>query len=943
MRFTILALVMLCLSTLGALAQNTYSIKGIVADSASNGKIQNTTICILNAKDSTLYKFTRVGANGSFAINNLRKGKFLLLVTYPEYADYVEGFALDSVKQEKNFGRINLTLKSKLLSEVMIKGSKAQIKINGDTTEFNASSFVIQPNAKVEDLLKQLPGITVDKDGKITAQGQAVNKVLVDGEEFFGDDPTLVTKNLRADMVDKVQLYDKKSDQAAFTGIDDGVKNKTINIKLKEDKKTGYFGKVDAGVGTDGFYQAQALFNRFTAKFKLSAYVTLANTGKTGLSWEDNNKYGGSADNVQVSDDGGIFISGGGGGDELESFGGNYNGRGIPLARTGGVHYDTKVTKDKATLNMNYKAGELTVDGNNTTLTQNNLPTSILNNNSSQDYHNYIFRQKLDATYNLKIDTTANLKISAAGTIKHSTTNSKYNTSSYRNIDTLLNQGTRSINNTSDSKIFNASVLYTKKLKKKGRTFSINVSEAYNEVDTHGYLNSSIRFYNNTPAGDTTQLINEYKTSDTKSSVFNSNVTYTEPLSKYLTLALNYSLGINNSTSDRKTLDQIPATNEYNHFNSLLSNDFKLDQLSNQGGATFNLKKGKGTLNFGTKATAVNFDQTNQYTNAVFKRNFLNWYPNASYQYNFSQRNTIRFSYNGNTTQPTIDQIQPVFTNNDPLNLTLGNPDLKPSFNNSFNFYYNSYKVLSDQYFYISGSYSFRVNPIVSNSFTDNAGKTTYQYSNLIDKNSSNFYMYSNFGRKIKALGDINIGLNANVSGSTSYNYVAFNSSKNTLNTTQNNTYGMGANVSRYVEKKFDVYFNFGPNYTVSSSSLQPNINNNGFGLNGYSFFNVYLPGSIEVNYEANYQFRGKTQSFGQDFNQLLLNATISKKFLKEKTLKMSVTGNDLLNQNSGFSRNAYGSTITQNSYTTIKRYFLFSITYDFSHFGTKANSAEKK
>src|SRR5690606_2451490 len=169
----------------------------------------------------------------------------------------------------------------------------------------NASSFKIEPNAKVEDLLRQLPGIQVDKDGKITAQGQTVNKVLVDGEEFFGDDPTLVTKNIRGDMVDKVQLYDKKSDQAEFTGIDDGEKTKTLNIKLKADKKNGYFGKVDVGGASDGYYQGQAMFNTFKGKKKFSAYGTIANTGKTGLSWRDNSKYG-SSNNIEVTDGGGI-------------------------------------------------------------------------------------------------------------------------------------------------------------------------------------------------------------------------------------------------------------------------------------------------------------------------------------------------------------------------------------------------------------------------------------------------------------------------------------------------------------------------------------------------------------------------------------------------------------------------------------------------------------
>src|SRR5579859_1398496 len=244
-------------------AQNKYSIKGAVSDSVEHIKLRNTSVSVLNAKDSTLVTFARAGEDGSFNISGLYPGKFIVLLSYPDYADYVDQFSLDSAKENFNLGNIHLQLKSRLLHEVIIKGSAAQMKIKGDTIEFNASAYVTQPNAKVEDLLKQLPGIQVDKDGKITAQGQTVNKVLVDGEEFFGDDPTLVTKNIRADMVDKVQLYDKKSDQAAFTGIDDGQRTKTLNIKLKADKKNGYFGKVDAGVGTDNYYQGQILFNMF--------------------------------------------------------------------------------------------------------------------------------------------------------------------------------------------------------------------------------------------------------------------------------------------------------------------------------------------------------------------------------------------------------------------------------------------------------------------------------------------------------------------------------------------------------------------------------------------------------------------------------------------------------------------------------------------------------
>ncbi|RZM22131.1 MAG: carboxypeptidase regulatory-like domain-containing protein, partial [Pedobacter sp.] len=342
MKLSALLLVILALST-KVLAQNPYAIKGAVTDTAATYKMVNTAVTILNQKDSTLVKFTRVDAEGNFSIPNLRKGNFILLITYPGYADYAEEFALDSIKPFKQFDPINLILRSTLLEDVIIKGKATAIKIKGDTTEYNAGSYNITPNSKVEDLLKQLPGMQIDKDGKITAQGKAVNKVLVDGEEFFGDDPTLVTKNIRADMVDKVQLYDKKSDQATFTGIDDGERAKTINIKLKEDKKSGYFGKVEAGGGTDKFYQGQAMLNIFKNKERISAYGITGNTGVTGLGWEDAGKYGSAS--MGMGDGGEMYFTSSG--DDFGSWNGRYDGQGIPSARTGGAHYENKWNKDK--------------------------------------------------------------------------------------------------------------------------------------------------------------------------------------------------------------------------------------------------------------------------------------------------------------------------------------------------------------------------------------------------------------------------------------------------------------------------------------------------------------------------------------------------------------------------------------------------------------------
>ena len=624
---------------LRSFAQQGYVIKGTVADTALKSKLLNTSISVLNAKDSILIAFTRAAADGSFSITNLTKGKYILLVTYPAYADYVDRFTLDSLNTSRSFGTLNMIQKSVLLADVIIKAKRAAIKIKGDTTEFTAENFVVQPNAKVEDLLKQLPGITVDKDGKITAQGQTVDKVLVDGEEFFGDDPTLVTKNIRADMVDKVQLYDKKSDQATFTGIDDGQKTKTININLKEDKKNGYFGKAEADGGTDGYYQGQLLFNAFKAKQKFSAYGILDNTGKIGLGWQDSQKYG-TSNNVEFGDGGEIFISGGG--DGLDSFNGQYSGQGIPVARTGGLHYDDKWDGDKQSINTNYKIGYLGVNGSSDNLTQNNTPTSILNTNSNKTFDNSIFRQKLDGTYKIKLDTTSDLKIAVDGTVKNTSTKTNYNSAETDGDGKKLNDNTRDVINNEHGKIFDASAFYTKKFKKKGRTLSVLVSEAINQSTGDGFLQSTTAFYDTLGRKDSSQIINQRKISELKSAVLNTNLTYTEPLTKALSLIVNYGFGLTNSTSNLTSFNQ-SAPGNYNVVVDSLSNAYKLKETSNLIGAIFNYKKGKGNFNFGTKVSNVAFNQLNEFDGSALKRNFINWNPQASYQYRFTQQQSGLF------------------------------------------------------------------------------------------------------------------------------------------------------------------------------------------------------------------------------------------------------------------------------------------------------------
>lgn len=919
MKITIQTLILCLFCAVTLHAQGLYTVKGSVIDSASNTQLTNTTICVLNAKDSTLRKFTRAATNGSFTIGNLGKGKFILMITYPGYADYIEQFSLDSANTTHNFGKINLQLKATLLHDVIIKGDVAAIKIKGDTTEFNAAAYKIQPNSKVEDLLKQLPGIQVDKDGKITAQGQTVQKVLVDGEEFFGDDPTLVTKNIRGDMVDKIQLYDKKSDQATFTGIDDGQTTKTINVKLKEDKKNGYFGKLDGGAGTRNFYQGQAMYNQFQGKKKFSAYAIAANTGKVGLGWDDAAKYG--LNSVQLTDDGGIIVSSGGGSD-LDSFGGQYDGHGIPVARAGGAHYDDKWNSDKQSVNANYKIGSLGVEGDTKTITQNNLPNGFILNNSDQSYNNNVFRQKLDITYQTKLDSTSDLKLYVDGTGKESKTNNNSYTSSADSLNNLLNTNNRTLTNDVKSQVFNASAFYTRKFKKTGRTLSVLASEAVNNSDANGYLNSTTKFYN----GIKDSIIDQQKINKLRSSVFGSNITYTEPFGKKLSLVLNYGINVNYSSADRKSYDQkIPGSGNYDSLDVQYSNNYVLHQLANQGGAVLNYRTAKSTLNVGTKATDVSYTQTDEYAHSIFERSFLNWSPQATYQYRFSQQTTLRVGYNGSTRQPTLDQLQTIKNNNDPLNIVQGNPDLKPSFTNRFNAYYNSYKVLSDQSFYISGNYSYTSNQIVSNRTYDDITATSITKSeNLTGKLPYNYSVYSSFNKKLKWLGNFSAGISANTDGGVSYG-----KTNSVLNVTSWQNYSAQISLSKYMANKYDFYISFGPNYSFNKNSLQPKLPNNGGGSNGNLYFSIYLPAKIQIGSDGSYQFKEKTR-VADAYQTLIVNSYISKKFLKSEGLKLTLSGNDIFNQNLGINR----STFSTSTYTTIKRYFLFSISWDFSKMG---------
>jgi len=866
MRSKIVIFLVCCLCTFTALAQSDYAVKGIVSDTTTNVKMDQATISVLDARDSILQKFTYAD-KGTFNIRNLKPGKFLIMVNYPDYADFVESFTLDASKPVYNFGNIKMILKSKLLDEVIIKAKVVAIKIKGDTTEFNAAAYATQKNAKVEDLLKQLQGMKINQSGVIIFQGEPVSKILVDGEEFFSDDPGLVAKTVRADMVSKVQVYDQKSEKAKLTGIEDGVKVKTINIVLREDKKKGIFGKVDAAYGTDDYYAEQLMFNKFSPKQKTSAYGNIGNTGKVGLSSNDNSK----------------FNMGYGNGD--------YGGVGIPFARDAGAHYDSKWNRDKQSVNVNYKIGALNKDGTRSTLTQNNLPGNF--NRSSQDrtFQNYNFNQSVNGEFSSKLDSTSNLSTYFYGNKDNSTSENTSIGSTIRGNGVLQNSSTVSSNDRGNNESVYARAYYTKRLKKKGRNLSVSMSTRFGETSNKGYLKSDLNYYNEQGVRDSTSIIDQYKPVASKTNSLSTSFSYSDVISKTISVTTGYSFDRAVNNNSQKSFNK-SSSNVYDQLDSTFSSEFRLINQSSTYSVNMNYFKGKTSVNIGANLADVKFKQTDMFVDTVLNRKFLNWRPNANLSYQLSKATSMSFEYSGNTWQPQISQLQPIRQNSDPLNIILGNPELRPQFENNFYYRYRVYQATLDQGINFRVNYNSTMNAIVTNRVTDSAGVNTMRYSNLKGKNPNSWYIYSEvYGHATKL--DFIAFISFTVRGDTYFNYV-----NNQLNKTKSVNYAPQLDITKNTAN-YSYSLSIAPSYNVNSSSLQ-HINNNSKGfLSSFSFY-TKLPYNFFIGSDITYKYRAKNEVFTQDFNQTLLNSHVGKLFLKNESLKLTIRGNDLLNQNTG-------------------------------------------
>lgn len=896
------------------------TVSGTLSDE-NQSPVHNAVIALLTPKDSILYKFTRSDKEGKFEFKNVKKSSFVLMTSHYQYADYVEDITIEG--ESKNLGTLQLISKSKLLKEVIIK--TGSIRIKGDTTSYRGSDFKVDANANVEELLKKLPGIQVDKNGEIKAMGETVKKVLVDGEEFFGDDPGMATKNLRADAVKEVQVFNKKSDQAEFTGIDDGNTEKTINLKLKEDKKKGYFGKIDAASGTstelDSRYNSNVMLSSFKGKRKISGYLLNGNTGQDGLDWEDNEQFGGGNNNfsMNMDDDGNVNYEWLGGDNDDEPYVDTQNGF---IKNTNvGLQYTNK-WNEKQNLNVSPKFNNQIYTNTNKRINKTQIGESQLNQNenSVSDIKRNNF--KLNAVHEIKID--------SMNTIKIATKTNFYTTESDDFSDAITTDENGVIKNKSqvdknsnfDKQALSATLLFKHKFKKMRRTFSANLSWNMLNNDANSFLISDNESYTNGVLSDVIN-INQNKIGKRTTHNNSLNLAYSEPLSKKIALQVAYEINYNIGKNKLTTYDFSSLNNQYDIIVPDLSNQFKQTISVHKPNLKFSYNSKKINFSFGSGLGFTTFDLLDQSANKQYDRNFTNIFPSANFSYKYKSNSSLSIRYNGSTRQPTIEQLQPLTNNQDFFNQRLGNPDLKQSFSNSISFSQNSYNMLTEAYFYQSINFRTTSNLIIYNrDINVDDAKTIVKPINTNGNYSINFY--SGYGFKIKKI-DLNLNVSPNLNYSKSV--VSINSK---IDYTKNLGSGVSISLSKEKEKKYSFSINNQFSYTRNSTTLNNEVrsfNTNNLGCD----MSVYFSKNWKISTDYNLFSRQKTDDFQTNLTNQLWNARLQRVF-KNDEFTAYLLVRDILNQNIGVERFNTQNTIGEEQNDRLKRYFMVGFSWNFKN-----------
>ena len=889
-------------------AQNPILIKGQVTDSAEKKELQNASINIMSAKDSILVGSTRANKDGQFSLFAKSEGKYILMITYPLYADYIDKIEIAN-GQELNLGTVYLNTKAYLLKEVIVRNTISAIRVKGDTTEYKADSFKVTPNADVQELLRRMPGIQVNSKGEITTQGEKVNKVLVDGEEFFSDDPAIVTKNLRADAVAKVQVFDKKSDQATFTGIDDGQTSKTINLQLKEDKKNGHYGKFELGSNLDKYSNVKALINAFKGKKKFAGYLTTDNTKFEALSWDEQRNYAGGGNSfTSFGDDGSMSI--------IFSSGDDYDEQiGLPNQQSGGLVLANKWGNTSTNNTSQYQRLQSNAKG--TSYTQTILSNAILNNNTTNNQEIDKRKYRFNTINEWGTDSTGLFKITlkAANTLKDA--NANYFGLTTNEFGNKVNQTDRQTSLSEDDKLLTSNLSYRKKFAKKGRTISVLSDLNFNDKAQDATLISENSFFNTANLLNSVERVNQIKANQQTTSSIASNVVYTEPLSEKSFLIFKYGLTVAKNDAERVT------SNNNGAIVDSLSNHFVFNTINNSGSLSYRYLAKKVNFIIGSGVGTANYQLNDLELGANRGINFTNFIPSVSFNFNPKQQRKIRFNYNGNSINPTLQQIQPIIDNSDPLNIAVGNANLQQGFSNKFSFNASDYKVLKSRSISLNANYFATNNAITSSSQIDASGRMISKYVNVDGSFNYNF----NVGYGIDVFKGVNLVVRMGKNFNRYINFV-----NDVKNTNDNNGINYTLSLNYWSDTWYNFYWNLYAANNQSKSTIRPNIITNYWSYGSFGNFSFnFKKTKTYITIENDINIYQKSDAFPDQRNIYLVSPSIRKVIGKKDQFELKIYAFDLFNQNSNVRRNITSNFISETTNNGIRRYFLLGFVYNFS------------
>ncbi len=895
-------------------AQN-FNIKGKIVDANTGSVLEGTTVYAETIKDSTLITYSVSDAKGFFIIEG--KTRLKEINVFFSFTGYETLKMKLSPKRNLDLGEIKLNEQVQQLKGVYVTGDRIPIKIKNDTLEFNASSFKTRPDATVEDVLKRLPGVEVDSDGKITSNGKEVDKVLVNGQVFFSKDPKVATKSLPKEVIDKIQILDTKTKTQEFTGEEGDGDTKTINLTIKEDKNKGYLGRVSAGYGTDERYQANGLLNYFKDQERVSVIAGSNNINNAGFSFDEIYDMVGrsSRRGISMNNQGGFSVGG-------LSFG---FGQGIVTSSNIGASYANQ-KKGTYRTDANYFMALSDSFNDEKTLRENILNTGSFFTETDSDFNGTTNSNQGGANLEFDIDKTLRVSIQPQLGVTHTDSETARSTISTDDLGDVINTNSVLNKNNRMNRSFTNNLSILKKLDTIGSFLRLSFSNDNSKEKSNADFNSETNVFGDNPV---TESLNQQTAVDNSIDSYRLEGTYRLALSKVFSMEFGYLYNNSKRENARNVFDFDDATGRYSDFNQALSSDFKFTNAQNTPSLSFRTRTDKLNINITARYTNTDLANTDFLQNSSFAKNYNNLLVNSSFRYTIGRNKRLNMGLRTGLNVPQINELQPVPNINNPLNIIIGNPNLKPSINRRVYFNYNNYnwREKTGLFVYMGLSYTDdRVSPTTT---TDENFIRTTRYVN-VDGNY-NHYGGMGYSKELKKDSTLTVRFNFRPNFNIQKN-VGFNN-------------GDRLEAKRFtITPRISTLFNFKelitlePEYSISLNSTRYNLDH----LSDINFTShnlklkttTYWPKNVVWGNDIGYNYNGNVGE-GFDKDAIFWNMSIGLQMMKKKaTLK--VLGYDILNQNINTRRTTGEDFIQDFQGTVLQRYFMTSFTYKFDQFGGK-------